>query len=172
MSNILIELGLQKGANPMTVGQFRRRIQARLNLDWPPLKQLDDPQGYQAYFLEMMPHVKDAEEAFRFNRELAAYRRAVARLARYRIAEGQPEVTETTTDPETGEEVTTVMQAAIEPLPTTIERETYDPETGDVTGTEDVPNPAILQDDAERAEAQAIVDAASEEVKGWDTQTE
>lgn len=107
-----------------------------------------------------------------FNRQLAAFRKAAARLARYRLADGRPEVTE---DQPTGDLdddgnpilVTVVVQTAIDPLPADVEVETRDPETGEVTGTEMIPNPAIVQDDAERAAAQAVVDQTPQEVKDW-----
>lgn len=118
-----------------------------------------------------------------FNHHLAAYRAAQARLARYRLADGRPEVTEQqqvideqgqpVLDGETGEPVmeTVVVQAAIEPLPATIEQPVYDPETGEQTGTEMVPNPEIVSDDAERAEAQSLIDGTPQEVADFENQT-
>lgn len=111
-----------------------------------------------------------------FNHQLAAYRAAQARLARYRLADGRPEVTDEQQavdeqgqpvfDETTGEPVmeTVVVQAAIDPLPAEIEQPVYDEETGEQTGTEMVPNPEIVRDDAERAEAQAVVDGTPQEV--------
>lgn len=111
-----------------------------------------------------------------FNHQLAAYRAAQARMARYRLADGRPEVTEEQQaideqgqpvfDEETGEPVMeiVVVQAAIEPLPAEVEQPVYDNQTGEQTGTEMVPNPAVVQDDAERADARAVVDEAPAEV--------
>jgi hypothetical protein len=69
-----------------------------------------------------------------YNHQLVAYLTAVERLAQYRLADGLPEVIE---DEE-------VIQASIAPLPATVE-------------PDETPNPAIVQDDAERAVAEAIV---------------
>lgn len=108
-----------------------------------------------------------------FNHQLANYRAAAARLARYRLAEGRAEITEQREtgefDPETGAPITeTVVTApAVDPLPATIEQPVYDPETGAQTGTETVPNPEIVADDAERAAAQAVIDGTPQEVKDF-----
>ena len=111
-----------------------------------------------------------------FNHQLAAYREAQMRLARYRLADGRPEVTDEQQaiddlghpvfDEATGEPVmeTVVVQAAIDPVPAEVEQPIYDELTGEQTGTEMVSNPEIVQDEAERAEAQAVVDATPEDV--------
>ena len=111
-----------------------------------------------------------------FNHQLAAYQAAEARLARYRLADGRPEVTEgqqaidaqgqPVFDEDTGDPVmeTVVVQAATYPFPAEIEQSVYDEETGEQTGTEMVPNPEIVRDNTERAEAQAIVAATPQEV--------
>jgi len=111
-----------------------------------------------------------------FNHQLVAYRAAQARLARYRLADGRPEVTEeqqamdeqgvpvfneTTGDPVME---TIVVQAVIDPLPAQVEHAVFDETTGEQTGTEMVVNPAIAQDDAERAQAQAVIDYTPVEV--------
>lgn len=98
-----------------------------------------------------------------FNHQLFAYRKATVRLARYRLADGRPAQYEDqpTDDPEVTESV--LVAEAIEPLPATVDQPTYDPE-----GTETVPNPLVVQDDAERTAAQAIVDGTPQEVKDFD----
>lgn len=100
------------------------------------------------------------------NYQLAAYASASARLARYRLAEGQAEVVyEAATgeiDPDTGAPITApaVLQPAIDPLPIEIEQPLFDEQTGEATGTQMVLNPAIAEDDAERAAASAVIAAA------------
>lgn len=111
-----------------------------------------------------------------FNHQLAAYREAQSRLARYRLADGRLEITEglqaiddlgqPVFDETNGEPVmeTVVVQTAIYPLPADVERPIYDELTGEQTGTEMVPNPEIVRDEAERADARAVVDEAPAEV--------
>lgn len=111
-----------------------------------------------------------------FNHQLAAYREAKSRLARYRLADGRLEITEERQaiddqgqpvfDETNGEPVleTVVVQAAIDPLPAQVDQPVYDEETGEQTGTEMVPNPEIVRDDAERTAAQAIVNSTPAEV--------
>lgn len=109
-----------------------------------------------------------------FNHQLAAYRKAVERLARYRVSEGRPDIYEDQPtgefDPETGEEivVTVLVQAAVEPLEATVEEPVFDPETGEQTGTQIVPNPLIVADEAERAQAQVVINATPDDVKLFD----
>ena len=109
-----------------------------------------------------------------FNRQLADYRTAVARLARYEVALGREELTEQVEtgeyDPETGEPVTetVVIQTAIDPVEATVEQIVTDPETGEVTGTEIVTNPLIVTDEAERTAAQAVIDGTPEAVVIFD----
>ena len=111
-----------------------------------------------------------------FNHQLVAYRAAQARLASYRLADGRPEATEVQQaideqgqpvfDKGIGEPVmeAVVVQAVVEPLPAEIEQSVYDETTGEQTGTIMVPNPAVVQDDAERAAAQAVIDSTPVDV--------
>lgn len=104
-----------------------------------------------------------------FNHQLDDYRKATARLAQYKVADGRPELTEeqpTGQFDEQGNEVmeTVVVQTAIDPVEPTVEQPVYD-EDGNQTGTETVPNPLIVQDEAERAAAQAVVNNTPDEVK-------
>ena len=111
-----------------------------------------------------------------FAEQLSAYTVAVARLSNYILADGRAEVTEMmptgqfVVDEETQEsnevlkEMVTV--SAVEPLEPTVEITVY-PEDIDAEPTvETVPNPEIVKDNLERAEAQAIVDATPQQVKG------
>jgi len=111
-----------------------------------------------------------------FNHQLVAYRAAQTRLARYRLADGRPEVTEEQQaideqgypvfDEDTGEPVmeAVVVQAAIEPHPAEIEQSVYDETTGEQTGTVMVPNSAVVRDDAERTAALAVIDSTPVDV--------
>lgn len=111
-----------------------------------------------------------------FNHQLAAYRAAQARLARYQLADGRPEVKEErqVIDEQgnpmfhkaTGEPVmeTVVVQAAIDPIPVEIDQPVYDEATGEQTLSITVSNPETDRDDEERAAAQTVVDNTPAEV--------
>ena len=116
-----------------------------------------------------------------FAEQLQAYKVATARLEAYVLADGRPELTEmqdTTeyvvdaegmlvlTDGEPTfiqEEV--IVQTAIEPLEATVEVTTYPEDIDAEPVTTIIENPEITQDNLERAEAQAVVDATPAEVK-------
>jgi len=122
-------------------------------------------------------------EKVRFAEQLSAYTSAVARLAQYILADGREEVTEMRDTTEyvvddegmivlnendeptyVQEEVVTV--SAIEPLEPTVEVTVYDEDDMEAEPTvKTIENPEITQDNLERAEAQAVVDATPQAVK-------
>lgn len=132
--------------------------------------------SYEAFALgwEADNIVNDANNLF--NHQLAAYRAAQARLARYRLADGRPEVTEERQiideqgtplfHEAIGEPVmeTFVVQAAIDPIPIEIDQPLYDEATGEQIGSIMVSNPDIERDDEERAAAQTVIDQTPAEV--------
>lgn len=132
--------------------------------------------SYQAYALGWEADNLINGEHNLFNHQLSAYREAQSRLTRYRLADGRLGITEERQaideqgqplfDEATGEPVTetVVVQAAIDPLPAEVERPIYDEMIGEQTGTEMVSNPEIVRDEAERADAKAVVDETPAEV--------
>jgi len=167
---------VHKGMKSLTSQQLNRRTQKYIDRDYPQWKRERSMRKADGLFDTYMDGVEADTDTNRANNEfnwnLEQYRKAVLRLEDYVLSVGVPEVTvevltgETTYDEETGEatEVTeTVVYPAIEPLEATVTVETYD-DNGEETGTEEVPNPLIVQDEAERAQAQSIVDNASEEL--------
>ena len=98
--------------------------------------------------------------------QLKEYTKAVERLSHYQVSLGRTEVTE---DVVTGQEwdedalelvdvtETQITVTAIDPVDATVEQTTYDEEGVATTAT--VENPLITTDVAERATAQAVVDA-------------
>ena len=116
-----------------------------------------------------------------FAEQLQAYIAATARLDKYVLADGRVELTEmqdTTeyvvdaegmlvlTDGEPTfiqEEV--IVQTAIEPLEATVEVTTYSEDIDAEPVTETIENPEITQDNLERLEAQAVIDATPQEIK-------
>ena len=126
-------------------------------------------------------YVKSHVDTYTFNKQLQAYKVATARLEAYVLADGRVELTEmqdTTeyvvdaegmlvlTDGEPTfiqEEV--IVQTAIEPLEATVEVTTYPEDMDAEPVTTIIENPEITQDNLERAEAQAVVDATPAKVK-------
>lgn len=110
-----------------------------------------------------------------FNQQLAAYRTATARLAQYVVADGRAEVTEMQP---TGEQVfneetmemedvmhEVITVTAIEPVEATVTRLVYSDDIEAEPTEETIENPLITTDNAERAAAQAVVDATPQPVK-------
>jgi hypothetical protein len=106
------------------------------------------------------------------NHQLEEYTKAMVRLAQYQVSLGREEVVE---NQPTGERIwneetdamadvmaDVVTVTAIDPVDATIEQTTYDDEGVATTST--IENPLITQDNAERAEAQAVVGATPSEV--------
>jgi hypothetical protein len=110
-----------------------------------------------------------------FNKQLADYRVATARLAQYIVAVGRTEVTESQA---TGEQVwdedtmemvdvmtDVITVTAIDPVEATVTRTVYSDDPMAEPTEETIENPLITTDVAERTAAQATVDATPQAVK-------
>ena len=115
-----------------------------------------------------------AADEKQFNQQLAAYRVATARLAQYVVADGREEVTEMQP---TGEQVfneetmemedvmhEVITVTAIDPVEATVTRLVYSDDMDAEPTEETIENPLITVDNAERAAAQAVVDATPQAV--------
>ena len=161
-----------KGDAPLTSVQLEKRAQTYIKRSWPDQdreKSIRKADGLFDAFMDTFSsnHVTNVANNT-FNSQLQEYGIAVARLARYILADGRAEATEeqgTGEYDEDGNEITetVVTVAAIAALDATVEVTTYD-EEGEAT-TEVVENPLIVADVSERATAQAVVDATPEAVK-------
>ncbi len=167
---------IQKGDAPMSVRQAVKRglryFEAQKQQYLREAGLLTDDADYKAWAAQWLSDNAVNGANNQFNHQLAAYRAALARLAQYRSATGRAQVTESRNTgalDDSGNPVTetVVVQPAIAPLPAEIEQAIILPETGAHTGTEMVANPAIVQDEAERAAAQAVIDATPPEVKAF-----
>jgi hypothetical protein len=142
------------------------------NLDYQ--KVLDDiiEQGADCFEGDIPTELQTAADAKQFAQQLESYTTAIARLAQYVIADGRTEVVESLP---TGEQVwneeteqlddliaDVITVTAIDPVDATIEQTTNDEDGLSITTT--IENPLITQDNAERAEAQAVVDATPQAV--------
>jgi len=141
-------------------------------------KVLDDiiEQGADCFTGDIPTDLQTAADAKQFAQQVSAYVSATARMSKYQLSVGREEVVESQP---TGEKVfneetfemddvmeDVITQTEIEPLEATVEVTTYDPSDPEAEPTvETVPNPLIVADDAERAEAQAVIDSTPTPVK-------
>ena len=170
---------VNKGDQYLTPVQLERRSQKYIRRSWPDQKReksirLGDGQ-FDAFMTDFSANHDINKANNTFNWQLAQYRKATARLDQYVLADGRPKLTEMQPtgeqvyNEETGEmedvlhEV--VVQTAVEPLPATVDvlvHDENDPDAAPTTQT--VPNPRIVQDEEERAAAQAVVDGTPDDV--------
>ena len=164
---------VNKGNPPLTPVQLEKRAQTYIRRSWPEQareKSIRTADGAFDAFMATFSADHDINIANNtFNWQLAEYRKATARLEKYRLADGKPEETietPTGTFDEDGNEIMDVtVVPAIDALDAQVEETTYD-EEGNAT-TAMVDNPEIVRDDAERAAARAVVDATPDEVKTY-----
>ena len=134
-------------------------------------------QGADCFEGDIPEDLQVAADAKQFAQQVVAYKAATARIAQYILSVGREEVV---ASQPTGEQVyneetfemedvmaDVITQTAIEPLEATVEVTVYgdDPEAEPTVET--VPNPLIVADDAERAEAQAVIDSTPTPVKTY-----
>ena len=106
-----------------------------------------------------------------FTKQVQDYTEAKARIAKYQLSVGVPESTEEiiirqdlNTDTGAIDDITeTTTIPAIAALEATVEQTTID--AGGVATTTNVANPLIVTDNAERADAQTIIDNTPQSVK-------
>jgi hypothetical protein len=133
-------------------------------------------QGADCFDGDIPDDLQAAADEKQFNQQLADYRVAVARLAQYIVADGREEVREMQPTgeqvwDEDTEEMEDVMHevitvTAIEPVEATVTRMVYSEDDPMAEPTEEtIENPLITTDVAERAAAQAVVDATPQPVK-------
>ena len=131
--------------------------------------------GSNCFEGDIPAELQTAADAKLFAQQVEAYTAATARIAQYILSVGRAEVVESLS---TGEQVwneetmemddvmaDVITRPAIEPLEATVEVTVHgdDPEAEPTVET--VANPLIVADDAERAEAQAVIDATPTPVK-------
>ena len=145
------------------------------NTDYQAVLDAIIAEGAACFDGDIPAELQAAADEKRFNQQLAAYRVAVARLAQYVVADGRPEVREMQP---TGEQVfneetmemedvmhEVITVTAIEPVEPTVTRLVYSEDDPMAEPTEEtIENPLITTDNAERAAAQAVVDATPQAV--------
>jgi hypothetical protein len=166
---------IQKGDAHLSVAQaynrgtaiYKNEVAPHIRDGWQVL----DPDYYNAWAENWIRDNQTNETNNVFNLALERYRKATTRLAKYELSVGRPEIYEDQPTGEFDDEgndiiVPVLVQADIEPLDATVVVPVYDEET-DTTSEHVVPNPLIVADEAERAEATATVDATPQDVKAF-----
>lgn len=174
---VLDELKLSKGNKPLSLGAFRRRIEAYTEQCWPWADRERDPVGYQAWKDERQLTLAEAEVCLVFNGRLVKYRAAVARLAQVELSVGRAETQVGTgvfePDPVTGEmvEVMQTIPAIPALVAEMVDYPVLDEATGEQTGTVTEPDREVTaqleKDAAEREAAQQVIADTPQEVKDW-----
>lgn len=126
-------------------------------------------EGADCFEGDIPTELQTAADAKQFAQQLADYKTATARLAQYVVAEGRNQVIESQP---TGEQVwdedtmemvdvmhDVVTVTAVEPVEATVTRLVYSEDIDAEPTQETIENPLITTDVAERADAQAVVDA-------------
>ena len=128
---------------------------------------------------EVPAWVQEEADAFLFAKQLREYTEAVTRLAQYRLADGREEVKELRDTPEylidsdgmpvvnsdgtpVYTQIEVVVKSAIDPLVATVNETTF--ATDGTSVTAEVPNPLIVNDDAERTAAQEVINNTNQAV--------
>ena len=165
---------VNKGDLPLTPVQLEKRAQKYIKRSWSDQareKSIRTSDGSFDAFMSTFSADHDENIANNtFNWQLQEYGNAVARLARYRLADGRAEVWEDQPTGEYDEEGNEVMesvlvQTAIEPVEATVTRLVYSDDMDAEPVEETIENPLITTDVAERTAAQATVDATPQAVK-------
>jgi hypothetical protein len=174
---------VNQGDEWLTNAQLEQRAQRYIARDWPDQRReksirLGDGQ-FDAFMSTFSANHDTTRANNVFNWQLQEYRKATARLDQYVLADGRPELTEMQPTGEQGYNEDTgemedvlhevVVQTAVDPLPATVDVLIYDENDPDADPqTQTVPNPEIVQDEEDRAAAQAVIDGTPQTVKDFD----
>lgn len=128
----------------------------------PTQAELDEINDYKDFLLQIRQDTNQAIADNLLLKNTIAYETALARVTQYRLAEGRKAQTVYKTDNQ-GKKTVDYVIPAVEPLPAEVDSVTYNDQTKESTVVQ-IPNPLIVQDDLERAEAQSIIDNVSQDV--------
>ena len=130
--------------------------------------------GESCFEGDIPSEIQEQADTRNFNIQLGKYRVALARLNKYSLVTGQVEVTESVStgrqvwseddDDYIAEMETVVVKAFVPALEPTVNIEVRGEGFKAENTIQTIDNPLITQDNAERAEAQAIVDATPQAV--------
>ena len=169
---------VNKGDAPISASDLDEGTQRHINLDWPAWKReramRTDPTALNAYMDQNALDTDTNRANNLFNTQLADYRKATARLAQIELSVGRAAYDEQI---DTGQTVLDEDTMAMVPVMETIQHPAIDPLPATVDGWDNtdpmnpvaaqVPNPLIVQDEAERAEALSVQAATPAAVKAF-----
>jgi hypothetical protein len=170
---------VNKGDKPLSDAQLENRAQKYITRAFPLQAREEsirkDDGVFSGFMADFSADHAVNVESNTFNHQLVAYNDAVARLEKHVLLDGQAEVREIQP---TGEQVfneesgemedvlqEVVVKREIEPVEEFVEVTVYGDDLEAEPTVEQQRNPVVIQDEAEREQAQAIVDGASEAVK-------
>lgn len=138
---------IKQGDKPLTEQQLQKRTQAYIDHDYSEWARERAIRTNDSLFSDYMSQVALDTDVNRvnnlFNQQLLDYSQAIDRLSRYVLLDG--------------------LDGVVDPLPEFINSTQYDEATDSIV-TVQVRNPLIVQDEAERAEAQEVIDSTPAEV--------
>jgi hypothetical protein len=172
---------VNKGDKPLSATQLEKRAQKYITRAFPVQRREESIRKDDGAFNDFMAqfsadHAVNVENNT-FNHQLKAYREALARLEKHILLDGQEEVREMLPtgeqvfNEETGEmedvleEV--VVKPLIEPVDEFVEVVVYGDDPEAEPTVEQVRNPLVVQDEEERAMAQAVIDGTPQAVKDF-----
>jgi len=172
---------VNKGDKPLSATQLEKRAQKYITRAFSSQAREESIRKEDGLFNSFMAEFSQDHsvnvENNTFNHQLVAYKNAVARLEKHVLLDGQAEVREMQPtgeqvfNEETGEmedvlqEV--VVKQEIEPVDEFVDVVVYGDDPEAEPTTEQQRNPVVVQDEAEREQAQAIVDGTPPVVKGF-----
>jgi hypothetical protein len=172
---------VNKGDAPLTANQLEKRAQKYITRTFSLQAREESIRKDDGLFNSFMADFSQDHsvnvENNTFNHQLVAYKNAVARLEKHVLLDGQVEVREMQP---TGEQVfneesgemedvlaEVVVKQAIDPVEEFIEVTVYSDDPEAEPTVEQQRNPVVIQDEAEREQAQAVIDGTPQEVKEY-----
>ena len=172
---------VNKGDKPLSATQLEKRAQKYITRAFPLQRREESIRKDDGEFSAFMSSFS-SDHAINvanntFNHQLVAYKNAVARLEQYVLLDGQAELREMQP---TGEQVfneesgemedvleEVIVKREIEPVEEFVEVTVYSDDPEAEPTVEQQRNPVVIQDEAEREQAQAVIDGTPEAVKEY-----
>ena len=170
---------VNKGDKPLSATQLEKRAQKYITRAFSPQAREESIRKDDGLFNEFMAEFSQDHsvnvENNTFNHQLVAYNNAVARLEKHVLLDGQAEVREMLP---TGEQVfneetmemedvleEVIVKREIEPVDEFVEVVVYSDDPEAEPTVEQVRNPLVEQDEAEREQAQSVIDGTPQAIK-------